>query len=771
MRIPRYTATASLTTQTPGVSSRARMNPQPFVQEALAKGEVFGEAAKQVGEFAQMRYKMEREAALDNALIGAEEQMREEYYRLSKLKTPHDVFGEKNLWETATQSIKERNRDLVGFDRSAQQAFDEAFDRSELSLRFSLRSKIDTNIEANNAAARKQRLLNAQRDGVAATDVKDVQLIFANIGIDSDRRANLKLGNPVVLKQQELSLLKNITALRLQNLLDGTTMPSTLMDAMRKAVIDDDQSALLNPVLEGQGLIEAELLKALPLQERITLLRGGEALAKYIDAPSLEEQKVLAAAKVEAKSVQEEIDVKKDLLKSGVKISTEELLNLSERAKNVLGTLDAEDQQALTNSLSTMSLFAEFQKGLSDVATPDNIDELYIVEKAREGNLSGKRGILDADDKLFLDYIDTFRENMVKGIETDPMQYFMDSGAMTVTPLTLTLEAANAKSVGLAARATTALRAQERFGSFYMPDVKLLTNEEANKIVGTIRNNPDAGFIMLQDMQAEAGKYGPDLMNQLEDAGLTPALVATADVRDASVRATLGAVSELKDAEVSELITATGKSEKTIDEIIAYELKDLRSAYVFGRGVEASTAFAGRVEAAKGVVAVFMSQGMHQDDAVEKALTQLFPAKNSVINTSDAMLYVPQKFSPKADQIERDLSYLKRKANKLFSLKPLSPIQMPGAPEATMVLNQDALRSRGKWLLNNTEDGAIFHYTLGDGTPIMALDANNRPYEVKFSKLPALRNNVQGVVMKEAEKDKDPSLGYFQEGQKLRSGE
>ena len=772
MRIPRYTSqTTGITRATPGSPMRARMNAEPYVQEALAKGRLIGEAAKQVGEFTQMRYKMEREAALDNALIGAEEQMREEYYRLSKLNTPHDVFGEKKLWENTTNSIIDKNRDLVGNDRSAVQAYDEAVRRSELSLRFSLRSKIDTNIEANNQAARKQRLINAQRDGIAATTIEDLELIFKNIGIDSERRAQLNIGNPVLLKEQERSLIKNVAATRLQRLIDGTAMPSKLMSALRTAVLDDNQDALLDPVLEGNGLIEARLIGALPLEDQVNLLRGGEALAKYIDAPTLEEQKVINLAKAQVDIVKDEINVKLDLLKDGKSIPGNEIVNLANQVGSLIKVLDEGEQQEILNAMNTLSKFSEFQIGLSSVATPDNIEQIDIVKQARAGDITGKKGTLDADDKLFLDYIDTFRESMIAGLESDPMQYMSDSNAADLNPLNLTLEAARDQNVGLRDRAITAIEAQRRFGSFYMPEIKLLTNEEAAKIVGTIRNAPDAGFVLLQDMQKEAGKYSQDLMNQLEDAGLTPELVATGDVADGSVRATLGQVSELKDAEVTELITSTGKSEQDIDKAIAVELTDLRSVYVFGRGVEASTAFAGRVDAAKKVVAVFLSQGMKQDVAVEKALSQLFPAKDRVINTNDVMLYVPQKFAPQADQIEQDLRHLKHKSKELFTLKPLSPIQLPGAPEATMILNQDALRSRGKWLLNNTEDGAIFHYTLDDGTPIMALDTNQRPYEIKFSKLSVLRNKVQGLVIREAEETQDPTLGYYQEGQKLRTDE
>jgi hypothetical protein len=777
MRIPRYTSqTTGITRATPGSPMRARMNAEPYVQEALAKGRLVGEAARQVGEFAQMRYKMEREAALDNALIGAEEQMREEYYRLSKLKTPHDVFGEKKLWESTTNSIIDKNRDLVGNDRSAVQAYDEAVRRSELSLRFSLRSKIDTNIEANNQAARKQRLVNAQRDGIAATDIKELQLIFKNIGIDSDRRAELDLGNPVLLKEQERSLIKNIAATRLQRLVDSSDIPSTFMEALRRTVLNGEQGALVNPAFKGEGLIEARLLEALPLDDRVSLLRGGEALAKYIDAPTLEQEAVIARAQAQVGLVEDEISVKLDLLKNGTSIPGDEIVDLANRVGALSGVLDADEQQKLLNSMNTLSKFSEFQIGLSKFATPDNIEQIDIVKQARAGDITGKKGALDADDKLFLDYIDTFKESMIKGLESDPVQYISDSNAADINPLNITLEAARDQNVGLRDRIITGTEAQGRFGAFYMPEIKLLTNEEAAKIVGTIRNAPDAGFVLLQDMQKEAGKHSQNLMNQLEDAGLTPELLATGYVKDGSIRAALGEASKITDTRASEIVNSVTEGKTSFDDIGASiestpGFKDLRLAYSFGRGVGAFNSFMDQKKAAQKAVAVLMSQNMEKDQAIKKVVSEMFSEKDSVINNNDAILYLTQQFAPQANQIESNLSYLKRNSKELFTLKPLSPIQKPRAPEATMILSQDALRSSGKWLLNNTEDGAIFHYTLDDGTPIMALDAFQRPYEIKFSKLSVVKNKVQGLVTKEAEEAQDPTLGYYREGQKLRTDE
>ena len=76
MRIPVYRAEGGVTTQAPGRSIQARKNAQPFVNAALAQGQVVSEVANQVGQYAATRYKILTENNLNEALLGAEATMR-----------------------------------------------------------------------------------------------------------------------------------------------------------------------------------------------------------------------------------------------------------------------------------------------------------------------------------------------------------------------------------------------------------------------------------------------------------------------------------------------------------------------------------------------------------------------------------------------------------------------------------------------------------------------------------------------------------------------
>ena len=65
-----------------------------------------------------------------------------------------------------------------------------------------------------------------------------------------------------------------------------------LPDFWASALINGDTSGLTDPRLGGKGLVEAELLSMMPLADRISILSGGETLAKYVDGPTLEEEAI-----------------------------------------------------------------------------------------------------------------------------------------------------------------------------------------------------------------------------------------------------------------------------------------------------------------------------------------------------------------------------------------------------------------------------------------------------------------------------------------------
>ena len=188
MRIPLYRTQAAPTGEAPGRSIRARMSMEPFVQEAMSRGNIAGEALKQVGEFARMRYELATQEKLDNALLRAEEELRTTARDMEGRNMVGNVLdGENPLWNQSVTDMRGRLQAELGKDRRANAIFNERFGQMELTQRFSLRGAIDAKLERQAAAAREQRLTQAENEIANGTDI-------ANDRTWSDRVARLWRG-------------------------------------------------------------------------------------------------------------------------------------------------------------------------------------------------------------------------------------------------------------------------------------------------------------------------------------------------------------------------------------------------------------------------------------------------------------------------------------------------------------------------------------------------------------------------------------------------
>jgi len=168
MRIPIFRSQAQATNEAPGSRIQARMNAQPFVQAALAKGEVFSSAMKGIGDYALVRAKAEAEVQYNEAMLAAEEEMRTLAESLKENGRLGDVINEKGTgaWQLQTKDMRERLADGLS-SRSMTDAFNARFNQQELTLRFQLRDAIESRIKARAAAAasaRQESMVNQLSD-------------------------------------------------------------------------------------------------------------------------------------------------------------------------------------------------------------------------------------------------------------------------------------------------------------------------------------------------------------------------------------------------------------------------------------------------------------------------------------------------------------------------------------------------------------------------------------------------------------------------------
>tara|TARA_R100000654_G_scaffold27724_5_gene52044 strand:+ start:3532 stop:5325 length:1794 start_codon:yes stop_codon:yes gene_type:complete len=155
MRIPTYRAQGQITTQAPGASFTARKNPNPFVKQAVAKGDMQAELFSQAASYAATQRKIKVEARKNEAILGAKEAMLQLSDAFLNDNQPYDIFEPDGTgrWDQETKDIKNKLRSKIGTDRYALAAFDTAFAQAELPLRFQLKGQIDTKIEKMHVAS------------------------------------------------------------------------------------------------------------------------------------------------------------------------------------------------------------------------------------------------------------------------------------------------------------------------------------------------------------------------------------------------------------------------------------------------------------------------------------------------------------------------------------------------------------------------------------------------------------------------------------------
>ena len=159
MRIPVYKSTGRPTSEAPGARITARMNAQPFVQAELQKGAIATEVANQVGEYANMRYKMITETQKNEAIFSAKEGLMALSSQLEKDKDVTNIFDGELKYAQGVKGVYDEMRATVGKNKYALQDFDNSFRQMEIPIKFRLQEVVDLKIEK-----RRQAALKARRD-------------------------------------------------------------------------------------------------------------------------------------------------------------------------------------------------------------------------------------------------------------------------------------------------------------------------------------------------------------------------------------------------------------------------------------------------------------------------------------------------------------------------------------------------------------------------------------------------------------------------------
>lgn len=254
MRIPIFRSQAQATNEAPGSRIQARMNAQPFVQAALAKGEVFSSAMKGIGDYALVRAKAEAEVQYNEAMLAAEEEMRTLAESLKENGRLGDVINEKGTgaWQLQTKDMRERLADGLS-SRSMTDAFNARFNQQELTLRFQLRDAIESRIKARAAAAasaRQESMVNQLSD--PNTPVELAAMLLTS----QDAELQASVANGIMTPETRAAVNSELLGKIVDNVVSGYV------------AADPAKAIALSKALEYQAQVDAGLMTSADAAEK-----------------------------------------------------------------------------------------------------------------------------------------------------------------------------------------------------------------------------------------------------------------------------------------------------------------------------------------------------------------------------------------------------------------------------------------------------------------------------------------------------------------------
>lgn len=172
-KVPVYASQAAPTTDTGMVSyTRAQKDSRPFIQAALAQGEMAGTAASLISNFIDSRIRSEGDLQADSKLAGADAALEGEVSRLKRSQNPAAVFGadftHDDSWFGAREDVK--TTASQGLSSYARKQFNTKFEAKAAQHRAKLRTAID------------ERVVKAQ---LALHDTNSANLIMAFSNINN----------------------------------------------------------------------------------------------------------------------------------------------------------------------------------------------------------------------------------------------------------------------------------------------------------------------------------------------------------------------------------------------------------------------------------------------------------------------------------------------------------------------------------------------------------------------------------------------------------
>ena len=718
------------------------MDAAPFVNAALRQGEVVGEVASAVGQYAETRYKVMIENRLNEALLGADEALRARADELAKSADyTRALDGDDPIWNRDTTEVRNRLLDGIGGDIYARSQFEARFGQLEAQNRFRLRGEIDRRVQAAAVATFTQNLQRLEEDIANGIDLAEIDLAVRNSAVTAGRGAAAGGINPTRAEAARQEAIRRGLTRATTRLAGASDAPISFVDNVRRALTSGDPTNL-----DANGLYLYGAMQGMTAEEQADILSGSYRTVNFMFAETQEEEMLRRMNEQFADQQYEQAGAIIDDLSNGQPVNPESIQAVINGFAATSSFLAPEKRAAVAERINALGEIAGYANTLNAIADP-----VYVRNQATNFATQGLEGQgLDGVDtnieRAVRDFMTNYATRMEETLATDPLSWARSTGAVPVGTVDVSASALAAGESGLAQRVLDARAVAARYN---IPVNHIFGAADAAQIVSQIDpTNFELALGQVGSIINGLGEYASVGVRELEQAGLAPELVQAMYVSNPAVQRQLVQIAGIETAALR-----AGIVERTMPNDIETELNtqlaNYFAAFEAGRGDAGIRGAESQREVAQRL-AFFRARNSTQSAAqiAESVVADLFPPETNWVREPRQLYIVPQGFDVNQVQVAAE-SFMSEDALRAAGIQPLDN---PLFPEyVDQELNIASLSSMGIWLNNSTGDGLILHYDF-DGEYLPALRADGQPYQMLFSEAATQALEQEQVVTEQIQR-------------------
>jgi hypothetical protein len=598
MRIPVFRAEGGATTEAPGRSIRSRMDAAPFVNAALRQGEVVGELASAVGQYADTRYKVAIENRLNESLLGADETLRT---RADELAESNDytraLDGDDPIWMRETQEVRQRLLDNIGGDVYARQQFEARFGQIEMQNRFRLRGEVDRRIQAAAAANATQSLQRLEDSIANGIDLAEIDLATRSTETAISRAAAAGGINPETATAAQRAAIARGLSRATSRLSAGYDAPVGFVDDVRQALTSGDPTSL-----DGSGLYLYGAMQGMTLEEQMDILSRSYRTVNFMFAETQEQEIQRRMAEEFGGQLGEQADGFISDMSNGMPPSMEGMQAVINGYATYAARMPEEMRAAVGEKVQALEYISGLTNTLNRVADPAWVRN-FANDFARRGEEGlGLEGVDTVVERQARDFLFSYADRMEETIATDPIAWASMTGAMPVGNVDISASALSQGTSGLEQRVLDARAIAARYGQ---PVRSIFGTRDAAQLVSQIDPaNFELSLGQVQSIIQGLGEYAEVGIQELEAAGLAPELVMAMDVPNFAVQRQLVQIAGVETTALRENL-AERTMATDIETEINTQLADYFVAFQAGRDPNDAIAIANSMRATAQRLAFF----------------------------------------------------------------------------------------------------------------------------------------------------------------------